>query len=51
MLFRSPELDELYDLQADPREQHNLIQDARGRELAARLRADLGRLVQQSIGL
>jgi N-acetylglucosamine-6-sulfatase len=49
--IQHPELDELYDLQADPREQHNLVKDARSRDLAARLRADLGRLVQQSIGL
>jgi N-acetylglucosamine-6-sulfatase len=46
-----PELDELYDLGTDPREERNVLNDAGHRDLAARLRADLGRLVQQSIGL
>jgi N-acetylglucosamine-6-sulfatase len=49
--IQHPELDELYDLAADPREERNLIKDSAQRELVARLRADLGRLVQQSIGL
>jgi arylsulfatase A-like enzyme len=46
-----PELDELYDLRADAREEHNLIKDSRRHDLAARLRAELGRLVQQSLSL
>jgi N-acetylglucosamine-6-sulfatase len=46
-----PELDELYDLRADAREEHNLLKDSRSHDLAARLRAELGRLVQQSLSL
>ncbi|HJS21214.1 MAG TPA: sulfatase-like hydrolase/transferase [Steroidobacteraceae bacterium] len=49
--IQHPELDELYDLGADPREDHNLLNDPRHRALAARLRADLGQLVRQSIAL
>jgi len=54
---REPDLDELYDLVDDPREGRNLIAsgDAAQRRvhdvLAAQLRADLGRLVQESIVL
>ena len=49
--IQHPELDELYDLGADPREEYNLLHDPRSHELAARLRSELGRLVQQSIAL
>jgi arylsulfatase A-like enzyme len=46
-----PELDELYDLQADPREERNVIADPGNRGLVSSLRADLGRLVLESIAL
>jgi N-acetylglucosamine-6-sulfatase len=49
--IQHPELDELYDLGADPHEARNLANEATQRELAASLRSDLARLVQQSIGL
>lgn len=49
--IQRPEFDELYDLKVDPREEHNLIAVREQRELVARLRAQLGRLVQESIGL
>jgi N-acetylglucosamine-6-sulfatase len=49
--IQHPELDELYDLGEDPREESNLLHDPRSHELAARLRSELGRLVQQSIAL
>ena len=49
--IQHPELDELYDLKADPREDRNLISGSEHRELAAQLRSDLGRLVVQSISL
>jgi N-acetylglucosamine-6-sulfatase len=49
--IQHPELDELYDLGEDPREERNLLHDPRSHELAARLRSELGRLVQQSIAL
>jgi N-acetylglucosamine-6-sulfatase len=49
--IQRPEFDELYDLKVDPREEHNLIAVREEQELVARLRAQLGRLVQQSIGL
>jgi N-acetylglucosamine-6-sulfatase len=49
--IQHPELDELYDLEADPREERNLMRDAAQRGIAASLRSDLGKLVQQSIAL
>lgn len=49
--IQHPELDELYDLKADPTEQRNLYGDPARRDVVARLRADLGKLVQQSISL
>lgn len=47
----SPELDELYDLRADPREQVNIIKTAVGRAKSAKLRDDLANLVRASISL
>jgi arylsulfatase A-like enzyme len=49
--IQHPELGELYDLKSDPSESRNLYGDPAHRELVARLRSDLGRLVQQSISL
>jgi arylsulfatase A-like enzyme len=49
--IQHPELDELYDLKSDPSESRNLYGDSAYRELAATLRSELGRLVQQSISL
>lgn len=49
--IQHPEFDELYDLKVDPLEARNLYGDSKHQELVARLRSDLGRLVQQSISL
>lgn len=49
--IQHPEFNELYDLRTDPREERNLYADPGHQGVAARLRADLGRLVQQSISL
>lgn len=49
--IQHPEFDELYDLKADPREERNLMGDPDRRGLAGQLRAQLGRLVQQSLSL
>ena len=49
--IQHPELDELYDLKTDPREERNLSSAPEHRELVAQLRSDLGRLVLQSIAL
>jgi arylsulfatase A-like enzyme len=49
--IQQPELDELYDLGADPREERNLMKDIAHHGIAASLRSDLGKLVQQSIAL
>ena len=46
-----PELDELYDLKADPREERNLFHDPDRRDLVERLRTELGALVKESISL
>jgi N-acetylglucosamine-6-sulfatase len=49
--IQHPELDELYDLKSDPREERNLYNDPAHRQLVVKLRSDLGKLVQQSISL
>jgi arylsulfatase A-like enzyme len=49
--IQHPEWDELYDLKTDPHEQRNAIRDPQNRELLMSLRAQLGKLVQQSISL
>ncbi|MGH9870053.1 MAG: sulfatase-like hydrolase/transferase [Candidatus Polarisedimenticolia bacterium] len=46
-----PELDELYDLKADPREERNLFHEPGRRDLVERLRSELGMLVTQSVSL
>jgi N-acetylglucosamine-6-sulfatase len=46
-----PELDELYDLVTDPREERNLVAEPDQRELTKRLRAELGSLVLRSLSL
>lgn len=48
---KHPELDELYDLQADPYELRNLAEDPASADLRAGLRRELGRLVLQSVEL
>jgi arylsulfatase A-like enzyme len=49
--IQHPEFDELYDLQADPSEARNLYGDPRYQDIVAKLRSELGKLVQQSISL
>ncbi len=49
--IQHPELDELYDLQADPREDRNVINNHDNRALVETLRSELGKLVQHSISL
>jgi arylsulfatase A-like enzyme len=49
--IQHPEYDELYDLEADPRENRNLIGESASRTILAKLRSQLGTLVQQSISL
>lgn len=49
--MKHPELDELYDLEADPYEMHNLVDSAEFREVRRDLRAELGRLVLDAMGL
>jgi len=55
--IRQPELDELYDLVDDPREERNLLASGGAAlrrppaDLVMRLKTDLGRLVQESIAL
>ena len=46
-----PELDELYDLEADPFEMENLVDDPTASELRAELREELGRLVLEAMSL
>ena len=46
-----PELDELYDLKVDAREERNLIHDGKYRDTLQQLRAELGGLVERSLGL
>lgn len=43
--------DELYDLQADPHEQHNLIPSAEHAEIAAQLKREMFEMLQESGGL
>jgi arylsulfatase A-like enzyme len=49
--IKFPAQDELYDLQADSLERHNLAEDPALASVKASLKADLGRLVLQAIGL
>ena len=49
--IQHPELDELYDLSADPKAERNLISDHAHRDLVHKLRFELGKLVKQSISL
>lgn len=49
--IKFPEQDELYDLEADSLERHNLAQDPSDAMIKASLKADLGRLVLESLGL
>ncbi|HSC26259.1 MAG TPA: sulfatase [Vicinamibacterales bacterium] len=49
--MKHPELDELYDLAADPYEQRNLIDDPSAAERKAELRRELSRLVLEAMGL
>src|SRR5262249_31280442 len=49
--IQHPELDELYDLQTDPREERNIIHDRAHQSLVSGLRSELGKLVDRSIGL
>ncbi len=44
-------MDELYDLETDPFEMRNLIDDPTMGEVAEDLRAELGRLVLMAMGL
>ncbi len=45
------ELDELYDLDRDPYEMHNLVGDSSYAQVRGELRQELGRLVVESVGL
>lgn len=49
--IQHPELDELYDLKEDPREDRNLFRDGGHHDIVQRLRAELGGLVERSLGL
>jgi N-acetylglucosamine-6-sulfatase len=49
--IKYPDQDELYDLQSDSLERHNLAADRAHASLKASLRADLGKLVLEAIGL
>jgi N-acetylglucosamine-6-sulfatase len=46
-----PDLDELYDLEADPYEMRNLVDDPASAGVRGELRAELGRLVLEAMGL
>jgi arylsulfatase A-like enzyme len=49
--IKHPDLDELYDLEADPYELRNLVDDPASAQIKARLKRDLGRLVLESMEL
>jgi N-acetylglucosamine-6-sulfatase len=49
--LKHPDLDELYDLSADPFELRNLIDDPGSAQVVAELRRELGRLVLESLEL
>jgi N-acetylglucosamine-6-sulfatase len=49
--MQHPDLDELYDLETDPYEQRNLVDDPGTAGLRRALRAELGRLVLEAMGL
>ncbi len=49
--MQHPELDELYDLVSDPYETVNLVGDPGSAELRSELRAELGHLVLDAMGL
>lgn len=49
--IKFPEMDELYDLSSDSLELRNLARDPGMASLKARLKAELGRLVLQAVGL
>jgi N-acetylglucosamine-6-sulfatase len=49
--MKHPDLDELYDLQADPYETQNLVNDPRLADLKRNLQSELGRLVLDAMGL
>ena len=49
--IQHPELDELYDLEQDPREEQNLIHQPESSQLVGDLRSQLAKLVQDSISL
>ena len=49
--IQHPGEQELYDLQEDPYEMHNLIDDPKAQDLVAELQVELARLVIQAMGL
>ncbi len=49
--IQHPDEQELYDLQEDPYEMHNLIDDPKSQDLVDELRGELARLVVQAMGL
>lgn len=49
--IQHPDEQELYDLQEDPYEMHNLIDDPQHQEVVDELRSELARLVVQAMGL
>jgi arylsulfatase A-like enzyme len=49
--MKHPDLDELYDLEADPYELRNLVDDPASAEIKAGLKRDLARLVLESMEL
>ncbi len=49
--IQHPGEQELYDLQEDPYEMHNLIDDPKAQDLVDELRVELARLVVQAMGL